>query len=108
MPSAIRRVDEAIADCVRHARFARLTRNRVVAAFAIAEADRMNRREVDDVEAHRPRVVDALQAIAKCRAAIGAAFSGAGKNSYHAAVRASMRSTNTCGAGTYCVEAALS
>ncbi len=79
MSATVGRINEAIADGVRHARFARLAGHGIVAAFAIGETDRMNRRKINDVEAHGLRVVDAREAVAKGRTAIAVTFGGAGK-----------------------------
>ena len=60
------------ADRIGNPGLARLASDGIVAAFAIRVADRMNRREINDVETHRLRVIDPRQAIAKSRAAIAA------------------------------------
>ena len=77
--AAVRTVLMPVADGVRHAGFARLAGHGVVAAFARGDADRMDRREIDHVEAHRLRVIDARQAIAKGRAAVATPLGGARK-----------------------------
>src|SRR5581483_8045001 len=73
MPAAVA-ADAPISDRVRHAGFARLAFDRVVAAFAICHADRMYRRKIDHVETHRLRVFDARNTIAKSRTFVTAAF----------------------------------
>ena len=74
VPAAVRAILVAIADGVRHARFARLAGHGVVAAFARGDADGMDRREVDHVEAHRLRVVHARRGSrgrsSRCRRAL--------------------------------------
>src|SRR5438093_8933194 len=67
------------ADRPRHARIAWLARDRVVSAFAVAVTNRMNRRKINDVKAHRLRVVYPRQTIAESRPAIAAAFCRARK-----------------------------
>ncbi len=79
VPAAVGAVLVAIADGVRHAGFAGLAGHRVVAAFARGDADGMDRRKIDHVEAHRLRVVDAREAIAEGRAAVAAPLGGAGE-----------------------------
>ena len=53
------------ADGVRHSRFPRLGRDRVVSALSIRTADRVNRRKINHVESHRLRVVHPRQTIPK-------------------------------------------
>ncbi len=65
--AAVRAWLVAIADRVRHAGLAGLAAHRVVAALARGDADRVDRRKIDHVEAHRLRVVDAREAVAKSR-----------------------------------------
>src|SRR5678816_1056244 len=77
MAAAIRTLLMPVANRVRDAGFTRLTRDRVIAPFACGDSDRMNRRKIDDVETHLPRVVDPWKAIAKSGTAIGSSFCGA-------------------------------
>ena len=72
--AAVRAFLMTVADGVWNARFARLAGHGVVAAFAIREADRMDRREINHVESHRLRVIDSRQAIAKGRTPVAAAL----------------------------------
>src|ERR1700757_1431851 len=57
-----------------HPRITRFGRDRVIAAFAIRPADRMNRRKINDVEPHCLCVVHPRQTIPESRSAIAAAF----------------------------------
>ena len=68
-----------IADRVRDARLAWFAGHGIVAAFAVGEANRMDRREIEDVEAHLFGVIDPPKAIAKGRSTIGPTLSGAGE-----------------------------
>ena len=70
----------SLANRIRHARLARLTRDRIVAAFAIRVTDRMDRRKINHVETHRlARRRPAAKQSRKCRAAITSALGRARK-----------------------------
>ena len=60
--------------------------------------DRMNRRKINDVESHRLGIVDSRQGTRETLNPGRRPSADRGKNSYHAAVRASTRSTITRGA----------
>src|SRR5205807_5014549 len=62
-----------------HAGIAWLCSHGIVSPFAISMSDRMNRWEINYVEAHRPRVINSGQTITKCRSAIAATFGRAWK-----------------------------
>ena len=66
-------------DRVGNARLTRLAGQGIIRPLARGNADRMDRREVDDVKAHRLRVIDAAKALAECRAMIGMALGRAGE-----------------------------
>ena len=79
---------------------------RVVAALAVRAPDRVDRRQVDDVEAHVGDVVEAVDGVGERAVAVGAgATVERGKNSYQALNRARVGSTSmstgaaSCGRG---------
>ena len=62
-----------------HAGIAWFCSHGIVSPFAISMSDRMNRREINYVEAHRLRVINSGQTITKGRSAIAATFGRAWK-----------------------------
>ena len=68
-----------VPDGIRHTGFTRFAFERVVTPFAVAGANRMDRREINDIEAHRLGVIDTRQALAECRTRVRLALRRAGK-----------------------------
>ncbi len=81
------------ADRPRAAGVAGLGGQRVVAALAVRAPDRMDRRQVHDVEAHGRRALELRLGVLEGRRAGPASSPERGKNSYQAAKRARSRST---------------
>src|ERR1700741_955646 len=65
------------ADRIRHAGIIRLSRDRIIFPFSFGEANRVDRREINDVESHRLSVIDPGKTISELRASIARALSGA-------------------------------
>ena len=89
--AALRRADRP-----RAARIVGRRRQRIVASLAEAAADRMDRRQVEDVEAHRAirrAAAPPLRRTSRC--ATGSVPAERGNISYHAPKRARSRSTST-------------
>ena len=64
---------------IRNTRVIRPAFERIVASFALGRADRMDRRKINHVEAHRFRIIKPLQTITKGRATITATLGRAWK-----------------------------
>src|SRR5215472_16486121 len=60
-----------------HSRIAWFASNRIIPTLAISPTDRMNRREINDVEPHSLCIVHARQAIPESRSSIAVALCGA-------------------------------
>src|SRR4030095_998 len=65
MAATVRAILVPLADGVKHARFPRFAGHGVVAPLTSGDPDRMDRRKINYVKAHRLRVIDSRQAIAE-------------------------------------------
>ena len=74
MTTAVRTPLMPVADSVRHPRIVRTALERVVRTLALGHPDRMDRREINHVEAHRLGIVQPPEAIPEGRTAVAASL----------------------------------